>query len=187
QYNESYEECDDELSQQIYDNENISEEKSKRKYNHDSREQVKGKQKKLFESNSDSDELEVEKAYNKKKRLSCGNIIISMTYSNNLKSPLEYIASLKKIRTRKGINAIFSSNKDPTNLQEMFSQRIDFNKVSTPPVSLESLPKHLQNVEDCHNYLRIWNQHYDRCEKKINNQHTKALNLIYSLSQLFFF
>ncbi|CAG8553526.1 5072_t:CDS:2 [Cetraspora pellucida] len=75
-----------------------------------SEEQVKGKQKELFESNSDSDD--VEKAYNKKKRLSC----------------------------------------DPTNLQEMFLQHIDFNKVLTP-VSLESsLPNHLQSVEDCHEY-----------------------------------
>ncbi|CAG8552878.1 11930_t:CDS:2 [Cetraspora pellucida] len=61
QYNKSYKECDDELSQQIYDNEegdkNISEEKSKHKYNHDSRKQVKGNQKKLFESNFDSDSM----------------------------------------------------------------------------------------------------------------------------------
>ncbi|CAG8459961.1 18614_t:CDS:2 [Racocetra persica] len=138
QYNESYKECDDELSQQIYDNEE---------------EKVKGKQKELFELNSDSDEVD-----NKKKRLSCElqieNIIISMIYSNNLKFPLEYITSLKKIRARKEINNIFSSNKDPTNLQGMFSQGIDFNEVPTP-VSLESLPKHLQSVEDCHKYLRI--------------------------------
>lgn len=84
------------------------------------------------------------------------------------------------------MNDIFSSNKDPKDLQGMFTQHIDFNEVSTP-VSLDPLPKHLQNVEDCHNYFRIWNQHYDRCEKEINNQHTKTLNLIHSLSQFFFF
>ncbi|CAG8850304.1 9823_t:CDS:1, partial [Racocetra persica] len=53
--------------------------------------------------------------------------------------------------TRKGMNDIFSSNKDPKDLQGMFSQHIDFNEVST--VSLDPLPNNLQNVEDCHNYL----------------------------------
>ncbi|CAG8791531.1 9927_t:CDS:1, partial [Racocetra persica] len=57
--------------------------------------------------------------------------------------------------TRKGINDIFSSNKDPKDLQGIFSQHIDFNEVST--VSLDPLPNYLQNVKDCHNYLRIWN------------------------------
>ncbi|CAG8693431.1 13451_t:CDS:10, partial [Gigaspora margarita] len=91
-----------------------------------------------------------------------GNINISTTYSNNLKAPSEYIKNLKKIRTKKGMNGSTS-------------------------ISLEPLPKHLQVVADCHNYLRIWNLHYDQCEKEINYQHTKTLNLVYSLSQLFFF
>ncbi|CAG8791737.1 6546_t:CDS:2, partial [Racocetra persica] len=45
--------------------------KLKCKSDYDSREQDKGKQKELPESSSDSDELEVEKAPNKKKKLSC--------------------------------------------------------------------------------------------------------------------
>ncbi|CAG8852892.1 10813_t:CDS:2, partial [Gigaspora margarita] len=93
---------------------NQNEQKSKRKSDYDSREQDKGKKVELSESSSDSDELQVEKTYDKKKKLSCG------------------------------MNGdIFSSNKDPKDLQGMFSQRIDFNEGSTS-ISLEPLPKHLQ-------------------------------------------
>ncbi|CAG8814006.1 17270_t:CDS:2, partial [Racocetra persica] len=95
---------------------------------------------------------------------------------NNLKAPSEYIKNLKKIRTRKGINDIFSSNKDPKDLQGMFSQLIDFNEVST--VSLDPLPNHLQNIEDCHNYLRIWNQHYDRLLQTKTRNETKSNSLM---------
>ncbi|CAG8852819.1 33748_t:CDS:2, partial [Gigaspora margarita] len=132
---------------------NQNEQKSNCKSDYDSREQDKGKQVELSESSSDSDELGVEKTSNKRigylvstfKELQIGNINISTIYSNNLKAPSEYIKNLKKIRTKKEMNGdIFSSNKDPKDLQGMFSQRINFNEGSTSSISLEPLPKHLQ-------------------------------------------
>ncbi|CAG8791987.1 26683_t:CDS:10, partial [Dentiscutata erythropus] len=106
--NNDNEQANNENSDQVY-NDTLAEdqgpdEKSKRKSGYDNREQDKGKQKELLESSSDSEQSEVEKAHNKKKKLSC----------------------------------------DPSDLQGMFSQCIDFNEASTP-VLLESLPKHLKN------------------------------------------
>ncbi|CAG8787519.1 16944_t:CDS:1, partial [Racocetra fulgida] len=53
-------------------------------------------------------------------------------------------------------------------------------------ISLNPLPSHIKDVNVCLNYLNIWDQHFNHCEKVINDQQYKRIELIYSLSELFF-
>ncbi|CAG8526916.1 12439_t:CDS:10, partial [Cetraspora pellucida] len=91
-----------------------------------------------------------------------------------------YVDKLKKLRDN------FAAG-DPSNLFEMYSKPPDkyFEEVSTK-ISLNPLPSHIKDVNGCLNYLKIWDQHFNHCEKVINDQQYRRIELIYSLSELFF-
>ncbi|CAG8528702.1 33893_t:CDS:2 [Racocetra persica] len=62
------------------------------------------------------------------------------------------------------------------------------NKKSKNPtkISLNPLLSNIKDVNGCLNYLNIWDQHFNQCEKVINDQQYRRIELIYSLSELFF-
>ncbi|CAG8750004.1 695_t:CDS:1, partial [Gigaspora margarita] len=94
-----------------------------------------------------------------------------------------YVERLKKLRN----NANNFAAKDPSKLFEMYSQPLEkyFDEVSTK-ILLNPLPSHIKDVNSCLNYFEIWDQHFNYCEKVIKNQQYKKIELIYSLSKLFF-
>ncbi|CAG8667918.1 38129_t:CDS:10, partial [Gigaspora margarita] len=94
-----------------------------------------------------------------------------------------YVDKLKELRN----NVDDFAAEDPNNLFEMYSQPPEkyFEEASTK-ISLNPLPSHIKDVNGCLNYLETWDQHFNHCEKVINNQQYKRIELIYSLSKLFF-
>lgn len=107
--------------------------------------------------------------------------MLSTSYSRCLNNPLIYVMKLRRFRND------FASQ-DPSDL-DMFLQPVDkyFADVSTHiSQTLESLPILLRDFTSCVNYLNIWNDHYVRCKEEINHQEHKKLQLVYSLSDVFF-
>ncbi|CAG8588513.1 15287_t:CDS:2 [Cetraspora pellucida] len=76
---------------------------------------------------------------------------------------------------------------DPSNLFEMYSESFGkYFKENSTKISLNPLQNHIKDVNGCLNYLKIWDQHFNYCEKVINDQQYRRIELIYSLSKLFF-
>ncbi|CAG8720318.1 21228_t:CDS:10, partial [Gigaspora margarita] len=90
-----------------------------------------------------------------------------------------YVDRLKKLRN----SADNFAAEDPSNLFEMYSQPPEkyFEEVSTK-ISLNPLPSHIKDVNGCLNYLEIWDQHFNHCEKqeessKRTTNHWKGNNI----------
>ncbi|CAG8577917.1 23773_t:CDS:1 [Gigaspora margarita] len=94
-----------------------------------------------------------------------------------------YVDKLKKLRN----NADNFVAEGSSNLFEMYSQPPEkyFEEVSTE-TSLNPLLSYIKDVNGCLNYFEIWGQQFNHCEKVIKNQQYKMIELIYSLSKLFF-
>lgn len=100
---------------------------------------------------------------------------------------LDYVELLKKTRGVKGMPESFASQ-DPSKIFEMFSQHINryFNKVSEVSIEPEPFPKIMEDVQSCSEYLKSWDLHYNYCNRLIEIQDFKKLELIYSLTEVFF-
>ncbi|CAG8857081.1 15405_t:CDS:2, partial [Gigaspora margarita] len=105
------------------------------------------------------------------------------TKSNYSESKL--LDLLKKTRREKGMPESFESH-DPSKIFEMFSQPIDnyFNEeVFEELMEPEQLPKKMEDIQSCSNYLKIWDSHYNNCKRLIGIQNYKMLKLTYSLTK----
>ncbi|CAG8458414.1 26040_t:CDS:10 [Gigaspora margarita] len=72
-------------------------------------------------------------------------------------------------------------NEDSSPINQYFKKEVF--EVSTEP---EPFPKIMEDVRSCSEYLKIWDLHYNNCNRLIEIQDLKKLELIYSLAKVFF-
>ncbi|CAG8656516.1 9132_t:CDS:10, partial [Gigaspora rosea] len=94
-----------------------------------------------------------------------------------------YICICRQIKETK---EKFCSGRSNQFIQNVYATTQKYFKENPTEISLNPLPSHIKDVNGCLNYLNIWDQYFNHCEKVINDQQYKRIELIYSLSELFF-